>query len=272
MQTIIYSHSDYCDVLQIQKDQMIHLQNKILFFNQGGQFLPYDIKKENFDNIIFYNDNLPYAARLESCLKRLSDEYILFTHENDIFLGYDESIIFQLVESMKLNNIDRIDLQSNDGYKEEGSKFIEIDREQPVAEWKTVDIKHLNKEKMYIGKHNVKGTYVYNVQPSLWKVSSFIDLMSRTKQSTYRSIEYDVEELCMSYNIYNLYCPTNLIKSGYNTCTNIYKYLHITKYGKFLPMNGSNRTIHGNSFEDVAVDYNNLIKKYNLKNSTRASV
>lgn len=268
LRTIIYSHNDYSDILQIQIDQMSSLQNKILLFNRGGFYLS-NIRADAFDTIVFYDDVLPYASRLVSSLKAISDEYILFTHENDIFFGYDETIISQLVQAMEINNIDRIDLQSNGGYRLEGNRFIEINREVAVEDWNIVEIHHIQNEKMYIGKHNAKGTYVYNVQPSIWKRTSLIDLMEKSKHSTYRSIEYDVEDLCMNYNIYNLCCPTNTLRSGYNSCTTIYKYMHITKYGRLLPMNGSNITQHGNSYEDLAEDYKKLIIKYNLRENKR---
>lgn len=246
------------------------LPNKTLLLNRGDFFLA-NIRAAAFDSIIFYDDALPYASRLASSLRNISDEYILFTHENDIFFGYNETIMVHLVEAMKANNIDRIDLQSNGGYRVDGSRFIEINMEIPVAQWETIDIHNLQNDRMYIGRHNVKGSYVYNVQPSIWKRSSLIDLMDKSKHSTYRSIENDVEDLCMNYSIYNLYCPSNTLRSGYNSCTSIYRYMHITKYGKLLPMDGSNRTQHGNSYEDMAEEYRNLIVKHNLQDNKRAS-
>jgi hypothetical protein len=76
MQSIVYSNSEYFDVLKIFLHQEKKYKINSIIFS--------DVEFENYTTLIYSNE-LPYAQRLISCLEQLDSEIILYQHE-DMFL------------------------------------------------------------------------------------------------------------------------------------------------------------------------------------------
>ncbi len=75
---IVYTHSDYFDVLEIFLEQQSKFDVKdITIFSN---------KKYNDENPhVLYKENLIYSEKLQYCLEQLEDEFVLYQHE-DMFL------------------------------------------------------------------------------------------------------------------------------------------------------------------------------------------
>ncbi len=128
----------------------------------------------------------------------------------------------------------------------------------------------LTKEDYYLGEHVEKYTYVFNVNPSIWKKDSYMELLTNFQDRTYRNIEYDdVQEFCSKYRILNLY-TRNVLHCGYLKCLPFYKYLHITHYQRFLRFNESFTDEFGQSYRDAAKEYSEIVETYNLKEGKRS--
>jgi len=80
VRSIVYSHSDYFDVLEIflEQQKKFGIEDIIIFSNT-------EFNEEN-DHCI-YKEDQSYSEKLKSCLGQIEDDYILYQHE-DMFL-YD---------------------------------------------------------------------------------------------------------------------------------------------------------------------------------------
>ena len=237
---VVYSHTDYLDVLEIQTEYLKSYENKYLLINNS------DIKSDIFSNykdIIYYDDALTYPSRLLS-LKKLNFEHILFIHDMDIVLYKDDLIIEDIYSKMIENNIDRVDLQ--------------FDREHVPSN--KLNIKEYN---FYLNKQTMG--YAYNVNPSIWKLSSLLDVMIKYHTSTYRAIENDAQQYCKdNYLIYRPYNEERSFYCGYYECIYFFKFLHITHHGEYLPL--SNFSQLDQQFID---EWLRIVDKFNLRNNNK---
>jgi hypothetical protein len=209
---VIYSHSDYDDVLKVQNDFIKDIPlKKILFTNN-------EPNKHNFDKVILYNDKLNYTKRTEQCLKQINTKYILFCHDIDVILQYNHFIISKLYDLIEKHNIDRLDL----GYAYNNDKEETID----------FDDKH-----RLIKNTNIKN-YIYNVNPSIWKTSVFLNIMDKFDES-YRNIENVAQEYTSQFNVYKI-STNDIVHSGYYNITNLFVYLHITYHLRLLSLGKNN--------------------------------
>lgn len=263
---VIYSHTDFLDMLKIQIDQTHNIKNKILIINKNN--LCNDGIYSNFKRVVFYDDSEPYGNRLLKTISEIESEFILFSHEIDILIDYKWGELGKLLKWMGHKNVDKIDLHFIDGaLDKQNQTFVEIS-DGEVNDWESKSINELQKDRNYLTIHDDPNTYIYNVNPTLWKTSSFCDLLTFAKNKNYREIEYDETQNYMKkFKIYTLY-SNKLLDCGYFKCLDIYKYFHITHYG--LLINPQRQTTEFNqSYSDVAEDYFKIIEKYNLKNGSR---
>lgn len=267
---VIYSHTDFLDMLQIASDYSKSIENKILVINESD-VIPEDIKS-NFKEIIFYDDKLPYTTKISKILPKIKSDYILFTHEVDIILNVDEDIINKLVDYMVFEDVDRIDLQPNEGNTK--GRYVKILPNENSSEWPVYEnirdpYNQLTHVDYYLGLHTDPRSYIFNVNPSIWKLASLLELFTKFEGRTYRNIEYDdVQDYCTKYKIYNLY-SRYVLHCGYLKCLPFYKYLHITHYQRLLRFNGRFVDEFGQSYFDASKEYINIVNKYNLKEGKR---
>lgn len=241
---VIYSHTDYLEILKIQTDYVSPIENKTLLINKNN----FDLSEiyEKYQNVIFYDDSLPYASRLLS-LSSLNDDFILFIHDIDILINENTEIIENLYKYAKSNNIDRIDLQYFDSSWNPNSKFIPF--EIPENNFGLIQ------------QDNPSG-YIYNVNPSIWKLSVLLEIMNTFKDRNYRNIEdFSTQIYCQKFKIFKLFSE-NYINCGYFKCLPFFTFLHITHGGGFIP------TSNNGLPNEIQILYNNIIEKY-LKNSNR---
>jgi hypothetical protein len=267
---VIYSHTDFLDMLTIASDYAKNIDNKILLINDIS-LLPPEIVS-NFKEVIVYDDTLPYTDKIAQILEKIDSKYILFTHEVDIILNVDEVIMNKFVTFMDLENIDRIDLQPNDGNT--NGRYVKIVKDLDVSEWPKYEnirdpYNQLSNEEHYLGWHTDPRTYIFNVNPSIWRVSTLLELFSTFKGRTYRNIEYDdVQDYCTKYRVCNLHTRYAL-QCGYLKCLPFYKYLHITHHQRLLRFNGNFKDEFNQSYIDASKEYADIVNNYNLKQGKR---
>ena len=222
---IIYSHTDFLDMLTIQTYKLKSYEDKILLINKSD--LDLSGIYSQYKKIIFYDDALPYASRILS-LVDLNLEYVLFIHDIDIIITKNNKIINHFVDFMKTNDIDRIDLQVRYNW----------DLNNPEKIYMTVD-----DEVIELRRQVNVNNYSYNVNPSIWKLPTLLNIMNQFKNETYRSIELNVQEYCNKFKIYKLYSD-EYIRCGWFSCLSFFQFLHITHGGKLLPLLNNNLNEH----------------------------
>jgi len=261
---VIYSHTEFLDLLKITYDYLENVDNKILLINKSNH--EHDIYSK-FKKVLFYDDSLPYTNKVSEALSKIDSKYILFTHEVDVPLKRDESILDKFIQLMELESIDRIDLQPNGG---QSGRFIKILKDKKVEEWPHIEFNEIDNDDMCLGLHTNPDTYIYNVNPSIWNRNSLIEVFETFKGRTYRDIEYgDVQNYCTKFKIYNLYSVNHTLRCGYMNSLPFYKYIHITHYRRLLRFDGTWKCEFGHTYIDAAEEYTEIVNKYNLRNCGR---
>ena len=232
---IVYSHTEFIEILRTQTYHLKSYENKILLINKSNMDLS-DLYSE-YKEVLFYDDTLPYASRLLE-IQKLNLEYALFIHDIDILVKKDDEVIEHLLETMLTNNIDRIDLQYKNNPKDKKDMLL-IDK-----------YKHKFYLNPQLSAFPGEGDYIYNVNPSIWKISTLMEIMNKFKDKTYRTIELsETQQFCTKYKVYKLFWES-YINCGWCSCMPFFQYIHLTHHGKLLPLNG------GNLNESLKKNYN----------------
>lgn len=221
---VIYSHSEFSDVLHIATKFLKPYKNKILLVDDNFENTEYE---NEYMNIIKYNDKLPYGSRLLN-LKNIKDDVILFMHETDILIKYDTNILNELKQYIINNNIDKIELQHC---------------AWPPAKTPLKQTYNMHNEEIYFNglcnlyKINNPEFFVYNVNPTLWRKESFLNIMTQFKGYNYRQIESKDVQLYTSskFNCFSLRCD-QYVKCAYFTCPIFFQFIHLTHYGQFAQL------------------------------------
>jgi hypothetical protein len=261
---IIYGNTDYLDVLEIQTDYMVGRGSLTLFLNHNDLDVTHIISK--YDKIVYYDNNDTYAKRLQSCLENIDDEYFLLMHDIDILLNVDNIMIEKFYGFLKTTGFDRIDLKHSDN--KSSSLIIEYDENKSSNDWKTKQPEELG-DGIYLVKQDNPANFIYNVNPSIWKKETLLEIVNTFNNKTYRTIEdMDVQQFCVKFKIFKLY-SNNKIMCGYFNCLDSFKFLHISHSGKLLPINENFTTIYGQPYNDIKDEYIKIVDKYNLKSSNK---
>jgi hypothetical protein len=257
---VIYSHTSYLDVLRVQSDYATKYGPAILCINSNNLDIS-DIY-EKYDNVVFYDDTVQYAERLVHCLNQIDDEYFLFMHDIDILLWANQDVINKFYRLMLINGIDRIDLKRTNTLDQ--PNLIEIDFNIESNGWITKPVGEIGDGDYMIKQENPK-EFIYNVNPSIWKKSTLLDIMVNFKHKSYRNIEdLDVQNFSTKLNVYKLYSKKYLM-CGYFNCLELFKFLHISHNGTLLSLNDSFTTMYGQQYSDVKDEYIKIINNYNIK-------
>lgn len=236
---VVYSNSEFSDILKIQHDYIKNINvRKILFIDKIDKL---NNTYDNFNDVYIYNNNLNYSKRIFNCLNisNIDTKYILFIHDNDIILNINNEDLLNIIEISNNKNIDRIDL-----------KYAGM----------TENLKNLNYKDITLVKSENAYDYIYNVNPSLWKLDSIAKLM-HTYDYSYREIEnITVQKFCLlNFNIYKLFTPL-IINAGWFASTPLFIFLHITHGGKCLPVDNKNNGLS----ETIQKEYIDIINKYKI--------
>lgn len=262
---VVYSNTDFEDILQIQTDQLSGKGNLTLLINKSEQNLDHIYNR--YDKVIFYNNNNTYPGRLKECIEQIDQKYFILIHEHDILLNVDLPIIEKFFEFIKQNDLDRIDLKQSMSL--ENKKFIKINNIDDFSTWIEKPSDEDFHDNIYFTIQKDPDDYIYNVNPSIWKRDSILDIVSTFQHRNYRDIEnIDVQHFCTKFKVLRLYSK-NALNCGYYNCLNIFKFLHITHSGKLLPFNSTFTTVYGQSYEHAKEDYIKIIDKYNLRQSNK---
>ncbi len=197
LQNIVYSNSEYFDVLDIffdeQKKFGIDKNNYILFSDC----------ESNGIKTILYNNNKPYAERLLKCLEKIEEEIILYQHE-DMFL-YDNPDFSKINEYIKF-------------LKSSPYSFIRLSR---TGNCNLKKIKEINS--LYeISSDSID---FFAVQPSIWKTKDLIKFLSFGLSMSIWDLEINSSFLCSKNNISGLLHFNNEKKRGGHYDSSVWPYI-----------------------------------------------
>jgi hypothetical protein len=202
----------------IQRRKIKHASKKYKIM-KGGQTNSIQLKYKT----ILYDDTPAYYSRLTKCIEQVDSEYIILTHEKDILISFDKEAVNKIIDIMKSNNINSIELV-NRGDEERGN-IVKIPIDNTLS----------------IVKKNT-GNYIFNVQPRLWLRTSALDLFSRFPENVYNTSQGDkhaeLEEI-QSYmrnnqNTYTLSDTDSLKHSTVSSSSKKYLYVNLLTSSKIL--------------------------------------
>ena len=221
---VIYSHSEYNDILEIATKFLKSYKNKILLTDNNFKKTEYD---NDYIEIIKYDDKQPYGSRLLN-LKNIKDDVILFMHETDVLIKYDVNILNSLKQYIIDNKIDKIELQHC---------------AWPPAKIPLKQTYNMHNKEIFFNElcnlyriDNPK-FFVYNVNPTIWRKESFLDIMKHFNGYNYRKMEsIEVQNYTASkFNCFSLKCE-KYVKCAHFTCPLFFQFIHLTHYGKFAQL------------------------------------
>lgn len=196
LNNIVYSNSDYFDVLEIfleqQEKYKINIDNIIIFS---------DKKYKNY-NCILYDNSDPYATRLISCLSKINCEIVLFQHE-DMFL-YERPDMHKINEYLNFLN-------------KNNYSFIRLCRTGSCY------LKKINFNSLY--EIDKSSNDFFAVQPTLWKVKDFINFLSNAKDNSIWNLELNSSKIAHKTNISALMHFNNENKRGGHFNSSVWPYV-----------------------------------------------
>lgn len=217
MKFVIYSHSSFADILELQEErlQSLLIDYAVIIDDEFDY-------KGRASQVITYKNDEPFATRLYNSAKQISDDYILLMHEVDLLIDINAGFLEHLAKIMVENRIDKIDLQQCPPHH------------SPQALSRV-------SENVFIGRsHYPHDKYVYNVQPTLWKRESLIRALENYRDHTYRSIEYsEIQQFCSERLMCYRTVSADPLSMGYFSSTREFVFLHLTHFHHLLPIDES---------------------------------
>lgn len=240
---ITYTHTEYSDIWPLTFHGMRNLEQLPIekVFVCNTETVGEDVLS-HYHSVIVYNDTLPYPARVASCLEQITSEYVFFVHDIDIILKFDASLVSHILDTIKTHSIDRLFF----GMIKPCDSMIHTD--------------HLSLSR---ARSSPIFALPYDVGPSIWKRTVFLDMMKKYSKETYRSIESSgIQTDLSSYRCYAIapnphYFPLfHLARPMSST----FVFLHILASGKwFDPI----------CYMDLQLDLVRLLQTYNISMETR---
>lgn len=192
---IVYSNSDYFDVLDIFIDEWNKYYNKelIVFADQK-----YKDKKT-----LIYNKDLKYSDRLIQCLEQMNDDILLYQHEDMFLYDYPNQ-----------NKIDEYEnILKNNEYS-----FIRLTKAGACNFSKT----NLSETLLSISPDS---TNFFAVQSSLWKKNKFIEFLKKSESLNIWDLEHLSPIINRKTNLQGLCHFDNEQKRGCHHDSNAWPYI-----------------------------------------------
>jgi hypothetical protein len=169
---IVYTHSDCKDVWPVFFRQLEKhtgpFKSNYVFINQISAGIP------NYFEQIVYDDNLTYTDRLIHCLNQVSEDVFLLQHEDMILYDTpDVTKLINLIEELQNDN-SRFDVAK----LVSGGRFIHI----PISG-------HSGFRRIW--RHS---PWTFSIQPSLWKKSSFQNLLNQHRGQSIWEFEVNAQK------------------------------------------------------------------------------
>lgn len=167
---LIHTHTDCLDAFEITMGQLAKYfpkYKKYVMINKDIDSLK---QSENTTEFIIYNENDLYTKRFRATLEKITENKIMFLHEDMILYdtpNYEE--LNRVCEFMDKNAVDFIKLIASLGIEE-----AEVDRALRIQQG-----------------------YTFAVQPSIWNVNSLKSLMNEFTANIW-NLELSCQEFCRS--------------------------------------------------------------------------
>jgi len=192
---IAYSHSSYSDLWipffdRLEKHLPISFAKYYLFVDEVPEEMR-EVVPDHFE-IIAYQDEDSYTDRLKKCLEKVQTDYCVFHHEDMILCGdVNVGILDEYFNAMKTEEIDYIKLLKGGDPKDT-----------------VIDNRHSQVPSLC--KITNDFMYIIAIQPSIWRVKTFLEIVSHHEGLNIWEFESEVHNFCRtkSYKYFYSYVGT----------------------------------------------------------------
>jgi len=185
---VMYTHSSYKDVWPLFFGQARHYLGDyklVVFCDRMDDDIPTEHK------VIIYDESKPYRTRVSSCLDKMTDEYIIFHHE-DMFL-YDvpsHELIGLYFEHLKNFQFDAVRLIKC-------GETRDFPAQLPGLYQLPMDSDH-----------------IFAIQPTIWSVQTLKRILLKTPGETIWEFERNAQQTCRDMNVMCFYTHHGETKRG----------------------------------------------------------
>jgi len=230
---LIYTHSEYDDILEITLKRMKKYANTIPLYictNNKGLIEDKYVSTYNITHVYEYNDSMVYHDKLASAIINIETSYILLYHDNNCLYDHlDISIMNRTIEQIRDLDIQVLRLSSagiNNPTILDSPRLI----------------------------HNT-GPYYFSVWPAIWNKSALLNICIRFKKP-YRLCE---DEECQMYTrALKGYYISKHANDLYDNTSHIFPSVHYVQYGKWM-------------FYTYKKLVDDIINEYNMYTSVRST-
>lgn len=210
--SVVYSHSDYSDIWPLYFEQSkLHSRTigpKFLFVNKHMTNIPSDYSQ------IVYDDNQSYPNRLIHCLSELKlrgFEVCLFEHE--------DMVLYNDVSYSNIKQAINLTLKGKGKFLRSGFDCIRL-----IKASNSYSIKLPGFDSIFWMLPFSK--WLFSVQPTIWKIDSFIKMLSFHKNDNIWQLETKAQKTCRKLKFKCGYLHSKGKKSGKHHWDNsIYPYV-----------------------------------------------
>ena len=241
---LIYSHTDYNELWfaslsqcteQLCNQSNIYIGiNDISIYNNTLQHIFPDV------NVVIYDDTLPWFNKLLNIVIQVGIKYkhVLLFIDCHMLNKIDNEKLSTIINIMNETNMDCFQLWCHD-----------------------VNIgDNLVKNGINIAPH--RNYYAFSGYPCIWKVTSLIDLLSKFPNTSYREIEdsYIQNYVVNNFSVYRFGLLEQVIRTSCGNMTTIFNFIRTMCHRHWC----KSYKIYDDKFQ---IDYNNIIDRYNLKDT-----
>lgn len=218
-QIVLYTHSEYKDLWPIFKDFLsIHLSGFQICIAVNATSDAHILQPFP---ILFYDDTKTYPSRIVDICNQISSDYIFFFHDIDVVTQFDKEKFHTLMQWIYQEQVDRFSFGMYPS-----KDYVCMIGDMPIAK---------------VGE-NICSWFCtpYDVGPSVWKRSTFKQLMETYKEETYRTIEESgIQTDLLTKKVYGfskkdispLFCIGRPFTQWFSFC-------HLLVRGKWVPIEG----------------------------------
>lgn len=204
---VMYSHSDYSDVWPIfigQTDKYFKDAKKYIFTDSSSECVPHNWQ------VVLYDADSSYDRRVQSCLEQVSEEYVIFHHED---MPLYEKPRYDLLDAYR-------GILENESDKVSYIKLIKgglFTEEHPHQRFKPY-------KDLYMIPHDPN--FIFAVQPSMWRTEDLLTVYSETDIDHIHEFETMASQVCKQLDIFGLYCYHGENKRGiFHWDSSVYPYI-----------------------------------------------
>lgn len=231
---LFFTHTEYNDIWIPCLDRLLKYGPKITKYCLVNDKKMFEDKiNEKFGKIFkeiieYYGADLSYSRRLLTAINKITEDYILLWHDNNMFYKEIDHTLFekicQFLPSIKPNGCDQLRMSTA------GSDYLNPER-SVMDSWVQNCKESGNYDNLIIKVYN---DFKYSVMPTIWRKVFWKGILEECINTNYRNIEGDACNVIM-----RLESDNNYLLASQQHYPHLFPYYHFIQYGKWFMDNES---------------------------------